>query len=234
VLLSARERRRHANDPVPLERRIAVLPFRNLSVLKEDEFLADGLHDAVITQLSRVAELQVTSRQSVRAFSNSEKSIQEIGKERTILLSTHNLSEVEQACARAIIVSKGRIVADGPLEEIRAKSGRVRYVVSIQESVGDKPYRGKGSPPRQAEVESALNALGGVHKVTELPTDERGYIQVMPGSTQTSVPGSLWVLTPPTCMRLYSRFVARWTVRCCMPPGRHCSAFAASSSSDHL
>jgi len=34
--------------------------------------------------------------------------IKEIGKERTILLSTHNLSEVEAACARAIIVSKGR------------------------------------------------------------------------------------------------------------------------------
>lgn len=81
LLLSARERRRHADDAVPLERRIAVLPFRNLSVLKEDDFLADGLHDAVITQLSRVAEIQVTSRQSVRAFSNSEKSIQEIGKE---------------------------------------------------------------------------------------------------------------------------------------------------------
>ncbi len=50
--------------------------------------------------------------------------IKEIGKERTILLSTHNLSEVEAACARAIIVSKGRVVADGPLDDIRAKSGR--------------------------------------------------------------------------------------------------------------
>ena len=59
--------------------------------------------------------------------------IKEIGKERTILLSTHNLSEVETACARAIIVSKGRVVADGPLDEIRAKSGKVRYVVTVHE-----------------------------------------------------------------------------------------------------
>src|SRR5262249_1071372 len=59
--------------------------------------------------------------------------IKEVGKERTILLSTHNLTEVEAACARAIIVSKGRVVADGPLEDIRAKSGKVRYVVTVHE-----------------------------------------------------------------------------------------------------
>jgi ABC-2 type transport system ATP-binding protein len=91
------------------------------------------------------------------------------------MLSTHNLSEVEIACARAIIVSKGRVVADGPLDEIRAKSGRVRYVVSVQESVGSSPYRGQGAPPKKAEVEHALNQLSGVKKVTELPTDDRAH-----------------------------------------------------------
>jgi ABC-2 type transport system ATP-binding protein len=101
--------------------------------------------------------------------------IKQIGQERTVLLSTHNLSEVEIACARAIIVSKGRVVADGPLDEIRAKSGRVRYVVSIQESSGSHPYRGKGAPPKKDEVESLLNGLTGVKKVSELPTDERAH-----------------------------------------------------------
>ena len=80
MLLNAPERRRHPDDAVPLERRIAVLPFRNLSILKEDEFLADGLHDAVITQLSRLAELHVTSRQSVRAYRDTERSIRQIGE----------------------------------------------------------------------------------------------------------------------------------------------------------
>jgi ABC-type multidrug transport system ATPase subunit len=101
--------------------------------------------------------------------------IKEIGKERTILLSTHNLTEVEAACARAIIVSKGRVVADGPLDEIRAKSGRVRYVVSVQESAGSHPYRGQGQPPKKSEVEHSLNQLTGIKKVTELPTDERAH-----------------------------------------------------------
>src|SRR6185295_6185167 len=107
--------------------------------------------------------------------------LKQIGKDRTVLLSTHNLKEVEAACARAIIVSRGRVVADGPLDEIRAKSGRVRYVVSVQESVGDSPYRGKGTLPRQAEVENALNSLNGVKKVTELPTDERAHSYELSG-----------------------------------------------------
>src|SRR5207245_2783978 len=55
--------------------------------------------------------------------------LKQIGEDRTVLLSTHNLKEVESACARAIIVSRGRVVADGALEEIRGKRGRSRYVV---------------------------------------------------------------------------------------------------------
>lgn len=101
--------------------------------------------------------------------------LKRIGEERTVLLSTHNLSEVEAACARAIIVSRGRIVADGPLDEIRAKSGKVAYRVSVQESVGKEPYRGTGSPPRKGEVEDALGKLRGIGRVIELPTDERAH-----------------------------------------------------------
>ncbi|MGK4005989.1 ATP-binding cassette domain-containing protein [Sorangium sp. So ce1036] len=105
--------------------------------------------------------------------------IKEIGKERTILLSTHNLSEVEAACARAIIVSKGRVVADGPLDDIRAKSGKVRYVVTIHEKKvfeGGEGYRSGGrKPPSAQEVQEALSGLPGVTSVTELPTDDSAH-----------------------------------------------------------
>jgi ABC-2 type transport system ATP-binding protein len=101
--------------------------------------------------------------------------LKQIGQERTVMLSTHNLAEVEASCARAIIVSSGRIVADGPLDEIRGKSGRVRYVVSIQESAGSRPYRGRGALPKRAEVESALTRVEGVKKLNELPTDESAH-----------------------------------------------------------
>jgi ABC-2 type transport system ATP-binding protein len=97
--------------------------------------------------------------------------LKHIGQDRTVLLSTHNLSEVESACARAIIISKGRVVADGPLEDIRARSGKVRYLVSVQESA--VKYSGRGEPPKQAEVEAALKALAGVRGVREIPTDDK-------------------------------------------------------------
>lgn len=98
--------------------------------------------------------------------------IKEIGKERTILLSTHNLSEVEAACARAIIVSKGRVVADGPLDDIRSKSGKVRYVVAIDDA---KLFSGSGKPPAAQEVRQALMALPGIASVSELPTEDRAH-----------------------------------------------------------
>jgi ABC-2 type transport system ATP-binding protein len=97
--------------------------------------------------------------------------IKEIGKDRTILLSTHNLSEVEDACARAIIVSKGRVVADGPLDEIRSKTGSVRYVVSIDEQHAE----GGRKAPSAAEAHAALEALDGSRTVRELPTDEKAH-----------------------------------------------------------
>src|SRR5688572_21084067 len=99
------------------------------------------------------------------------KYIKEIGKDRTILLSTHNLSEVEEACARAIIVSKGRVVADGPLDEIRAKTGRVRYVVAIDEKHAEA---GKQAPASK-EVDEALRKLSGATAIRELPTDESAH-----------------------------------------------------------
>jgi ABC-2 type transport system ATP-binding protein len=98
--------------------------------------------------------------------------IKEIGKERTILLSTHNLSEVEAACARAIIVSKGRVVADGPLDDIRAKSGKVRYVVSVDDT---KLFSGSGKAPGAEQIRQALMALPGITAVSELPTDDRAH-----------------------------------------------------------
>jgi gliding motility-associated transport system ATP-binding protein len=100
------------------------------------------------------------------------KYIKEIGKERTVLLSTHNLGEVETACARAIIVSKGRVVADGPLDDIRAKSDKVRYVVMVHEQ---KAFASGQKPPTAQEVQDALSRLPGVGSVTEMPTDDNAH-----------------------------------------------------------
>ena len=53
--------------------------------------------------------------------------IKQIGKEKTIILSTHILSEAEATCDRVVIINRGKIVADGSTE-------------SLKESLGDKKH----------------------------------------------------------------------------------------------
>jgi ABC-2 type transport system ATP-binding protein len=49
--------------------------------------------------------------------------ISEVGAERTVMLSTHIMQEVEAICSRVIIIDHGHLVADGPLAEISALAG---------------------------------------------------------------------------------------------------------------
>jgi ABC-2 type transport system ATP-binding protein len=48
--------------------------------------------------------------------------IRELGKTNAIVFSTHILEEVDAACSRAIIIDRGRIVANGTPEELRGMS----------------------------------------------------------------------------------------------------------------
>ena len=53
------------------------------------------------------------------------KLIREVGAEKTILLSTHIMKEVEAVCDRVLIINKGRLVADTSLEELRKDEAQV-------------------------------------------------------------------------------------------------------------
>jgi ABC-2 type transport system ATP-binding protein len=57
--------------------------------------------------------------------------IKEIGREKTVILSTHILPEVQATCSRIVIISGGKLVADDTPERLRAreKGGRYRVVV---------------------------------------------------------------------------------------------------------
>lgn len=59
--------------------------------------------------------------------------IKTIGKEKTVILSTHILSEAEATCDRIVIINRGKIVADGSTDELKRESGGVYTVhVSLQ------------------------------------------------------------------------------------------------------
>jgi TolB-like protein/Tfp pilus assembly protein PilF len=59
---------------------LAVLPLKNLSKDPEQEYFADGMTEAVITELSRIRALKVISRTSVMPYKNPTKSLPEIAR----------------------------------------------------------------------------------------------------------------------------------------------------------
>jgi len=63
-------------------RSIAVLPFDNRSAEEENAaFFADGVHDELLTRLSRIGDLRVISRTSVMEYRDTTKNMQQIGAE---------------------------------------------------------------------------------------------------------------------------------------------------------
>jgi ABC-2 type transport system ATP-binding protein len=55
--------------------------------------------------------------------------IKNLGTEHTVLLSTHILSEVEASCSRVVVITRGKLVAQGTMEEIEKKRRNAGLVV---------------------------------------------------------------------------------------------------------
>ncbi len=80
--------------------------------------------------------------------------IKEIGKSKTVILSSHVLPEVQATCSRVLIINKGRIVADGTPEDLENKNkSNANVIINIEVE--------KSSP----ELVAKLKALGGVKEV---------------------------------------------------------------------
>ena len=62
--------------------------------------------------------------------------IKRIGHERTVLLSTHVLQEVEETCDRLLIISRGRIAGEGTVQELLSQARGDRYVYVEVEGEG--------------------------------------------------------------------------------------------------
>ncbi|UCC74066.1 MAG: tetratricopeptide repeat protein [Gemmatimonadota bacterium] len=60
---------------------VAVLPLANRSGLREDEYFTDGIHDEILTQLSKISGLSVRGRTSAMRYRESPKNLREIGEE---------------------------------------------------------------------------------------------------------------------------------------------------------
>jgi ABC-2 type transport system ATP-binding protein len=80
--------------------------------------------------------------------------IRKIGEEKTVILSTHILSEAEATCDRVVIINKGKIIADGSTEDLQTSS-ESRNAIQIGLS---------GADP--ADVGERLKAVAGVRSVS--------------------------------------------------------------------
>ncbi|MCK5280855.1 MAG: ATP-binding cassette domain-containing protein, partial [Cyclobacteriaceae bacterium] len=88
------------------------------------------------------------------------KLIKELGKEKTVILSSHILSEVEATCDRILIINKGKIVADGTSETLRGQAqGKALIKVQIEAANG-------------AAIKKSLLGLASVETVKELEEKE--------------------------------------------------------------
>jgi ABC-2 type transport system ATP-binding protein len=96
--------------------------------------------------------------------------IKEIGKERTVVLSTHNLPEVQVTCDRVLIIARGKIVADDTPKALSDRAGRARFLVT---------YLDQGEQTESASKQ--LEKLPGVDLVRSLEAarGERTY-EVIP------------------------------------------------------
>lgn len=111
--------------------------------------------------------------------------IKEIGKEKTVMLSTHIMQEVEAMCDRVIIINKGEIVADKPTQEIKEFKGS-RQLITVE---FDKATS-KVALTNIQGINEAINIKGNTWQLTtSSATDIRGHI------FQFAVQNQLAVLT---------------------------------------
>lgn len=93
-----------------------------------------GLADALIHEPDLLILDEPTSGLDPNQIRQARDLIRNLGKQHTILLSTHILPEVEMTCSRVIIINKGKIVATGKPEELMASlrtAGDVRFEAKI-------------------------------------------------------------------------------------------------------
>ncbi len=103
-------------------------PVRSLSLGQRmrADLAAALLHDPKLLFLDEpTIGLDVVAKERIRQF------IRTINRERgtTIILTTHDLGDVEKLCERVIMIDRGKIMYDGPLETLRRRFGEGRVLV---------------------------------------------------------------------------------------------------------
>ena len=83
--------------------------------------------------------------------------IKSLGEQRTIMLSTHVLQEVETTCSRIILINKGKLIAEGTIEDILGNQNKNQSIEI--EIIGDN-------------IQSKLNSIEGIKNIEIIENNE--------------------------------------------------------------
>ncbi|OFY65899.1 MAG: gliding motility-associated ABC transporter ATP-binding subunit GldA [Bacteroidetes bacterium RIFCSPLOWO2_02_FULL_36_8] len=97
-----------------------------------------GLAQAIIHNPEVLILDEPTSGLDPNQIVEIRKLIKELGKEKTVILSTHILPEVEATCDRILIINRGRLVADGSPSDLR-KQAQGQEILNIQLETENSP-----------------------------------------------------------------------------------------------
>ena len=112
------------------------------------------LHDPEVLILDEPTDgLDPNQKHEVRRL------IEEMSEHKCIVLSTHILEEVDAVCTRAVIISAGKLVADGTPEQLQARAAEHNAVQVEMRGASDE------------EIRAALESIGGVSEVRAASSD---------------------------------------------------------------
>ena len=114
-----------------------------------------GLAQALVHDPDLVILDEPTSGLDPNQIAEIRSLIQEFGHQKTLILSTHILTEVQATCDRVIIINRGRLVADGRPDEL---AGRLKGAQRVRIGFAAGGFNAD-------DAISALNSVAGVSKV---------------------------------------------------------------------
>jgi ABC-2 type transport system ATP-binding protein len=129
-----------------------------------------GLAQAIIHNPEILILDEPTSGLDPNQIAEIRKLIRELGREKTVILSTHILPEVEATCDRIFIINKGKIVADGTAETLRKQAqGSDILRVKIEDGEADQIFKSLQSLKSVSMVEFTDRKLNrfNIHCSTE-------------------------------------------------------------------
>lgn len=112
--------------------------------------------------------------------------IREIGKTRTVIVSTHILSEVETICSRAIIISGGKLVADSSIEELKNSIGTSS---TVYVTVGGSGASGAAELAKSISGVIGVTANSVENGLTQLVVSVNGDSEIRPALIRKLVEG---------------------------------------------